>query len=87
MSNKLEAALRAARLGLRVIPIKANAKSPPLLSSAFRDATTDEDRIVRLWHRYPDANIGQYCPNHIVLDIDVKPDEDGTPRSGMCQQC
>ncbi|KUR78809.1 DUF3987 domain-containing protein [Novosphingobium sp. Fuku2-ISO-50] len=82
MNCKLEAALRAARLGFRVVPIKANTKDRSLLSHPLADASRDEAQIAEWWQQHPDANIGVYCPDHIVIDIDVKPDKNGNPAQG-----
>ena len=34
------------------------------------DATTDADRIVAWWERYPGANVGGACTGKLIIDID-----------------
>jgi len=71
-NRKLKSALRAARLGLNVLPLhwvkrgrctcgKPACSSPgkhPRTPRGVYDATTDNGQIRRWWSDYPDANIG-----------------------------
>ncbi|MGE2714214.1 bifunctional DNA primase/polymerase [Mycolicibacterium litorale] len=67
----LAAALRYAKWGWPVFPLKPRAKQPAT-PNGFKDATTDPDRIRRWWERHPDSNIGLPTGHAFdVIDIDV----------------
>lgn len=57
MHSKLGYALYCAYLGIPVIPLHENSKTP-LLRRPFDKATLDPEAIDRIWCTYPDANIG-----------------------------
>lgn len=65
----LASALRYAELGYRVFPCKPNAKTP-LTAHGVKDATTDEDQIVRWWTATPTANVAIDTTGACVLDLD-----------------
>jgi len=72
-SSLLEAALRYASLGLRVIPLRPRDKAP-VLSDWPAKATTDSDTIAKWWQQNPEANVGLVCGEQIVvLDVDGPP--------------
>ena len=69
------AALRYARAGWAIFPLKEATKDRPLTRHGHKDATADAEAIVRLWELYPRANIGIATGKGIaVIDVD--------PRSG-----
>ena len=69
MTTKRDAALALAKRGFKVFPIKAGAKSPPLLVNWPALATA---RPIFLWDTAPaDSNIGIHCAGLLVLDVDV----------------
>lgn len=69
MTSKRDAALALAKRGFKVFPIKAGAKSPPLLVNWPALATA---RPIFLWDTAPaDSNIGIHCAGLLVLDVDV----------------
>lgn len=89
VNNNLGYALDYARKGLHVFPCHSirngkcscgvekcsNQGKHPRTINGFKDATTDEYKIIRYWEENPDANIG--CATGeisgiVVLDIDVK---------------
>lgn len=77
-----ESALQWAEEGFAIFPCMPFRKEPAV--SWKRDATTDMDRVNKWWTDWPDANIGMPTGNtgHSgrrieVLDIDVKPSNDG----------
>ncbi len=70
--TKLQWALAMAQRGLGVFPIKEGAKFPPLIEAWPDRATVDREQIVSWWTRWPEANIGVHCRDHIVIDVDVK---------------
>jgi hypothetical protein len=53
----LDHALKYAKRGVPVFPLKPRGKLP-LTVKGFKDATTDERQIRAWWDRWPDANIG-----------------------------
>lgn len=72
-----EYALRYAKLGLAVIPIRSRDKIP-ITEHGCKDASKDEGQINEWWNRYPDANIGiatGHISNLIVIDEDVDEDK------------
>jgi hypothetical protein len=68
-NNKLDAALRLARKGIPVFPLKPNTKEP-IYKGGFRIATTDEAQIKKRWTKHPRANIGIAAPELLVIDVD-----------------
>lgn len=75
--DKLQWALQMAQRGLGVFPIKEGAKFPPLIDDWPNRASTDPKVIEAWWERWPQANIGVHCKDHIVLDADVKGGKQG----------
>ena len=74
MSGLLDAALRYARLGWRVIPLRPRDKRP-LLADWQNKATCDPLTVKGWWRRWPDANIGIATgvgSGVFVLDVDGK---------------
>jgi len=74
MTRRIEAALRYASWGWRVLPVVAGGKAPAT-AHGVRDATTDATQIVRWWTDMPDANIGVAAGEAsgiIVYDIDPR---------------
>ena len=78
MSAMLEAALEYARHGIPVFPLVPNGKTP-LTAHGFKDATTDEAKIMEWWSTTPEANIGM--PTGLVTRRSVV-DEDNKPWKG-----
>ena len=75
MSAMLEAALAYARHGIPVFPLVPNGKTP-LTAHGFKDATTDEAKIMEWWSTTPEANIGMptgLVTRRSVIDEDNKP--------------
>ena len=72
MAAKVSWALGMAERGLPVFPVREGAKFPPLVEGWPDKATTDPEQIRSWWARWPDANIGVHCKDHIVIDVDVK---------------
>jgi DNA-binding transcriptional ArsR family regulator len=70
----LKAALSYAARGLRVLPIRTDAKRP-LILDWVNAASTDPDRIRSWWDRWPDSNVGILTDGIVVLDVD---NHDGT---------
>lgn len=68
-----------ARLGLRVIPIKAKQKSPPLLADWPHSATVDAGTLAGWWKSWPGSNIGVAMGSSGLVDVetDVKPEANG----------
>lgn len=60
------AALRYARAGIAVFPLKPRGKTP-LTAHGFKDATTNLEQINAWWTATPDANIG--LPTGITFDV------------------
>jgi hypothetical protein len=80
----LEAALRYAALGFRVIPLKERAKEP-LIDDWPNKATWDEAQIREWWAKWPNANIGiatgRYRAGYFcVLDYDPRNDPENRER-------
>lgn len=68
----LDAALRYARHGLKIHPLKRD--NTPYTPHGFQDASIDPDLIMRWWRSWPGANIGFYCrgSGFVVLDVDPR---------------
>lgn len=66
------AALRYARRGWPVLPIRRRGKAP-LTARGFKDATTDP-RIIEAWaRRWPEANVARpIAPGELVVDVDSR---------------
>jgi hypothetical protein len=82
MSEMLEAALKYARRGWLVLPLKPGTKEP-LIKNGFLNASNAEDTITSWWSRTPDANIGIRVgleSNLFIIDIDNKGGKDGNER-------
>lgn len=74
VSELAEAALRYARLGLCVIPLRPRMKRP-MFDNWPEIATNDEQIVSRWWHQNPDANVGIATGRRsgvFVLDVDPK---------------
>jgi hypothetical protein len=72
----LEAAIRYARRGFRVLPLRVGGKEP-LIKDWPNKATTDEAQIREWWRKWPNANIGiatgRYRDGYFcVLDFDPR---------------
>lgn len=76
-TSNVDAALDHARRGFHVFPIRPGAKSPPLVRWKT-EATTDPNKIHRLWADWPTANIGIATgpSGLLVVDVDIR---DGKP--------
>ena len=75
--DKKDAALYYASKGFFVLPLGPNTKKPLTdlslgLVRGFYDATTDQEKVLTIWQRYPDANIGiaTEASQMVVLDPD-----------------
>lgn len=66
--DKLQSALKYARLGYSVLPMKGK---HPLIKFAGRPALTT-DQIKEYWTKYPTANIALRTTSFFVVDIDTK---------------
>ena len=66
--DKLQSALKYARLGYSVLPMKGK---HPLIKFANRPALT-ADQIKKYWSKYPNANVALRTTNFFVVDIDTK---------------
>lgn len=74
MSVFAEAALRYARMGLRVIPLQTRGKIP-IFKNWPEVATSDAELITRWWAQAPASNVGIATGHQsgvFVLDVDVK---------------
>src|SRR5262245_35899387 len=71
------AAQKYARHGWSVFPVTPNQKDPPLVTwRSFETTRPGRDQVVRMFRRFPTANIGVLCgavSGLTVLDIDIKP--------------
>ncbi|MEU7764994.1 bifunctional DNA primase/polymerase [Nocardia sp. NPDC049190] len=83
-----DVALRAARCGWHVLPLRPGSKIPAI-KHWQREATIDETQITALWPRYSVRNVGIACgPSRLhVLDLDeahghYSADHSGTSASG-----
>lgn len=75
-----ERALHYANLGIPVFPLIKGAKIPYGGSGGFKDATTDEKKINKMWDKDLNSNIGARTGKGskiFVLDIDKKKDKNG----------
>ena len=73
----LDIALSYASRGWRVLPVKENSKSPPLIAKWPVLATDDISQVKKWWNKWPNANIGIATGEEsgiFVVDVD--------PRSG-----
>lgn len=81
LSARLRAALGFAARGWPVFPCEPDGKRPigALVPHGFKDATTNQGRIIAWWSRYPTANvaIATGAPAVDVVDVDIKPDGNG----------
>lgn len=73
--SMLEYALQWAARGLRVFPVRAGSKFPPLVKNWPEAASSDPAQILDWWGRWPDANIG--ATGAVVLDVDVRDEKPG----------
>lgn len=79
----IEHALALARRGFHVFPVKAGAKSPPLIKDFPTCATRDEAQLQAWWAKWPAANIGISTSRFgadealLVVDVDNKGEKDG----------
>jgi len=74
MKNKLTFALMYAKYNFNIFPCKPNTKIPAV--SGWKEAATcDLDAIQAWWTQNPEYNIGVVADRHIVLDVDIKPED------------
>ncbi|MBM3768704.1 MAG: hypothetical protein FJW32_25265 [Acidobacteria bacterium] len=69
--DMLDAALAYAARGWPVFPLRPRDKKPAT-KNGFKDATIDADQIRRWWTQWPTANIGLWCRDFVVLDVDPR---------------
>ncbi len=74
--DKLEWALRWARKGFRIFPLRPGSKKPRF-EGWTETATGNEDQIRAWWAEDPRYNIGVLTNELVVVDIDVKKGKDG----------
>lgn len=72
----ISAALAYAEIGWAVLPVDPKTKQP-LTSRGATDATTDLDRVKKLWSRHPEAAIGINAGRSGLVVIDVDPRNEG----------
>lgn len=79
----MKTAIEALNAGFTIFPCEPGGKRP-LSTRRYpngipwgREATADVDRVIEIWMRYPDANVGIACkPSGLfVVDCDVPKDE------------
>jgi len=72
VSDRQDAAVRYAKAGWPVFPVRPDAKEP-MTRHGVLDAETDPGTVTRWWSRHPDANvaIATGAPGPTVLDVDV----------------
>jgi hypothetical protein len=87
MSELHDAAVHLAGLGMYVFPLKPRGKAP-MSQAGFKDATTDLERISRVWRKHPDANIGLYPGRSglFVFDLDGPRGLATAERLGLLEQ-
>jgi putative DNA primase/helicase len=75
MNQFLEAALKYAKSGWHVFPLKPRDKVP-ITSHGFKDAGDHSEELKHWWTENPLANIGLACgpTGVVVIDLDVKED-------------
>lgn len=66
----LSAALWYAEQGLRVFPLQARSQIPHKGTHGVKEATSDRDRIIAWWRRWPESNLA-IATGHLVDVIDV----------------
>lgn len=66
----VNAALYYATIGLHVFPLQPQSKIPYRHTRGLHDATTNPDRIVDWWQRWPDSNVA-IATGHVVDVIDI----------------
>lgn len=70
--TKLEYAMKLAKMGFKVFPLRENDKRPLLKGKAQIQGTTDLNQVRDTWTRYPNANIGiATCDGLTVIDVDT----------------
>lgn len=72
----ISAALAYAEIGWAVLPVDPKTKQPLTIRGAT-DATTDPDRVKKLWSRHPEAAIGINAGRSGLVVIDVDPRNEG----------
>ena len=87
VTERLNHALRLARLGLLVFPLRPGSKEPysagEFKGKTWLDLATANEKIIRRWfNERPEMNYG-VCPDerHVVVDLDVKPGKKDGVRS------
>src|SRR6056300_722925 len=74
IQSKLTFALMYANNNFNKFPCKPNSKIPAI--SGWKEAATcDLDAIQDWWRQNPEYNIGVVADRHIVLDVDIKPED------------
>ena len=68
-SSLLDASLRYAGLGYRVLPLVPGTKQP-LTGRGHLDASLDPDAVRAWWEQFPTANIGISTAGFVVIDVD-----------------
>ena len=75
--DMMEIAIKYARMGLAVFPVRQN--KAPYTPHGCKDAKTDLRAIKSWWKKYPDANIGiatgSISGGIVVIDIDIDEDK------------
>src|SRR5262245_19772848 len=71
LPTKPEAALGHARRRLRGFPLIPDAP-PPLIANWQDVAATDESVVRKWWETSPDANIGWFTGDLLVIDLDLR---------------
>ena len=83
----MRAALSYASAGQRVFWCKPGSKQPAT-SHGFKDATTDLERITRIWTACPELNpaVPTGAPGPDVLDVDVREGGNGFAALGRLKR-
>jgi Bifunctional DNA primase/polymerase, N-terminal len=76
-ASKLWWALRLAKAGFNIFPVKPNSKEPAI-KGWQTEATSDHVKINAWWAENPDYNIAIHTIDRLVVDLDVK---DGGPEA------